>query len=479
MVTWATWAWLSAGWLVGLTGGAVLAWALWADWLRRLRQGRTRRCPRCWYSMEGTPGRRCPECGREAKGERRLFKARRRWRWAALGALVIAGGLALHATPGVREAGWISMVPDRALVWMYFRDAANMDAETELRRRLYEGLVSRGTERWIVTQALARSDGLSTGDIFLLSGSRDSRVAVALIDSAGQRGREEVRASAVNALSFWPAGAAHEHEMRRVFQSAAQDASLDAHTRRDAIRALAHGWPDKAAPVLRRLADDPVAGHGAQIAMLSITPDPTEAEELAQRIASGSLSDQLDIIEIYRAIGRHDIREQWAAQFVAARISAGDAYAIRLAGVEAWDDPTITTALEAFLEEGGSGYAMQAAAVAIESVRRRRAYSEGLVRAFEAGDPRMKEWVMYEVFLAEFSEAERTAPELLEIVDAGLRHDDPMVFHWAVRAASGFPNAEQRFGPLIARRRWSINPQIRDIARTRMAELRRWWGWDF
>lgn len=385
--------------------------------------------------------------------------------------MVIAAGVALHATPGVREAGWISIVPDRALVWMYFRDTSTADAETELHRRLYEGLVSRGTERWIVTGAIARSDGLSTGDIVLLSGSRDSRVVPALIDAARQR-EQDVRASAVNALSFWGRTAERKEDLRQVFELAATDDLLAAHTRRDAINGLAWALPDDAtAAFLRQLADDPVAARWAQVALLSITPDASEADALGQELVAGPLSDQLDIIEVYSAIGRHDIREQWAAQFVAAGILIGDESAIRLAGVEMWDDPTIAAALGAFLEGGGSGYAMQAAAVAIESVRRRRPYSEGLVRAFEAGDPRMKEWVMYEVFLAEFSEAERTAPELLEIVDAGLRHDDPMVFHWAARAASGFPNAEQQFGPVIARRRWSINPQIRDIGGAGISSL--------
>jgi hypothetical protein len=69
-------AWLALG---------VLVIALLADWvIQRFR--RRRRCPRCWYSMQGSPGLTCSECGHEAKRERKLFKARKRWRlvWVAL-----------------------------------------------------------------------------------------------------------------------------------------------------------------------------------------------------------------------------------------------------------------------------------------------------------------------------------------------------------------------------------------------------------
>lgn len=463
---------------MGLAGAAAVAWALLGDRARQMRRGRARRCPRCWYRMEGVPGLKCPECGREAKRERGLLKSRRRWRRAAVGAVLIAAGSALHATPGVRERGWISLVPDRALVWMYFQEGPNWEVELELKDRLHEGLVSRRTERGIVTRAIGRSDGLTSSDVFLLVQSRDPRMASALIDAASH-GPPEVRASAVNSLSFWTPDGATAQEMRRVFEVAAQDASLEVHTRRDAMRALAHGWPEDAAPLLRGLIDDPVAGHRARVALLEVTRDAIEAEELAKKVASGARGDQLDIIEMYGAMGRHDIREPWAAQFVAERIAAEDGYAIRLAGVEPWDDPAIIVALETLLKEGGSVYATQTAAVAIRSVRGERSYIEGLVQAFEAGDAWTKGWVMHEVMLADLSEAERAAPDLVAIVDAGLRHDDPEVFLWAARAAHTFSDGEQRFGPLIARRRWSLNPQIRDIAGTRMRELSRWWGWEF
>src|SRR5690606_16209537 len=137
------------GWLVGLAGAAVVAWALLGDRARQLRRGRTRRCPRCWYSMEGVPGLRCPECGREAKRERALLKSRRRWRWAVVGVLVVVAGIALHATSGVRQHGWIALVPDRLLL-------LNDDWQLgeELDRRWEEGRLSRSVRRILAKQAM-------------------------------------------------------------------------------------------------------------------------------------------------------------------------------------------------------------------------------------------------------------------------------------------------------------------------------------
>lgn len=82
--TWIVWA------LWGLIGVSVLLalHALFWDWLRRARRPDVRRCPRCWYDMSAG-GLTCPECGRTAKSERAMHRARRRWSMVVV-ALVLA-----------------------------------------------------------------------------------------------------------------------------------------------------------------------------------------------------------------------------------------------------------------------------------------------------------------------------------------------------------------------------------------------------
>ncbi|MFG0286355.1 MAG: hypothetical protein ACF8R7_18225 [Phycisphaerales bacterium JB039] len=112
------WIWIGAGAVVVLGAAVLIAWSLLGDGLARIRQGRTRRCPRCWYSMEGTTGRKCPECGREAKSERRMLRCRRRWGLAAAGALVACAGGAAIAWPLSAGGAWRKWIPDTALIVM-------------------------------------------------------------------------------------------------------------------------------------------------------------------------------------------------------------------------------------------------------------------------------------------------------------------------------------------------------------------------
>lgn len=105
------WMFFAAGALWLLVGAFVAVRALWADRAR----GR-RRCPHCWYDMRGTPGRRCSECGREARCERDLFRTRRRRGVALGGATMCALGLAAYWTPEVRRDGWLSIVPTEVLL---------------------------------------------------------------------------------------------------------------------------------------------------------------------------------------------------------------------------------------------------------------------------------------------------------------------------------------------------------------------------
>src|SRR5262245_43764454 len=82
-----------------LGGVVVVVWALLGDPAR----GR-RRCPRCWYELSSAPlGQPCPECGQATMKERHLRRARRRWRLAGVGVLMIGGVLVEH----VARLGWI------------------------------------------------------------------------------------------------------------------------------------------------------------------------------------------------------------------------------------------------------------------------------------------------------------------------------------------------------------------------------------
>ncbi len=66
--------------------------------------------------MIGIEGLRCPECGRIAKRESRLYKTRRRWRWAFVSFILLLGASSLALTPKVRKDGLESIMPMTALI---------------------------------------------------------------------------------------------------------------------------------------------------------------------------------------------------------------------------------------------------------------------------------------------------------------------------------------------------------------------------
>lgn len=102
------------GGLLGLAGLGLLGWALFYD-----RAKGRKRCPKCWYDMshasEVDP-LRCPECGHQVKRERRLLKTRRKWCWAAVGVVLIAGMWVAGKWPDVRADGWNALVPNTTLI---------------------------------------------------------------------------------------------------------------------------------------------------------------------------------------------------------------------------------------------------------------------------------------------------------------------------------------------------------------------------
>jgi hypothetical protein len=103
-------------------GAALTAWALLAG-----RSRGRRRCPKCWYSMAGVPGTRCPECGKDARRERRLFKTRRRRKWAALGIFLLLLGTLGILGRNTPQRRLIAMTPD--WVWRYVLPRLDVFAE--------------------------------------------------------------------------------------------------------------------------------------------------------------------------------------------------------------------------------------------------------------------------------------------------------------------------------------------------------------
>ena len=85
-------------------------WALFWD-----RSRGRRRCPRCWYDMEGVPGKRCPECGRDARRERSLFRTRRQWRWMAVTPVLFVGSAVVGPVRDIWLDGWTA-VPTSVLI---------------------------------------------------------------------------------------------------------------------------------------------------------------------------------------------------------------------------------------------------------------------------------------------------------------------------------------------------------------------------
>ncbi len=103
------WVYPVVGGMLGIAGLVLVVLALFRDPSR----GR-RRCPSCWYDMAGTPALKCPECGRTARHEGRMFRGRRRWKHAAGAVLLMMAGVVAAAVPAYRDR-WQLLVPTTAL----------------------------------------------------------------------------------------------------------------------------------------------------------------------------------------------------------------------------------------------------------------------------------------------------------------------------------------------------------------------------
>ena len=104
--------------LIPAIGLLLVCWGLWGD----RSKGRSR-CPKCWYDMRGSlPRLECPECGHDAKQERRLYRSRCRWWRTALGTVLL-----LSACPLSIVGGWWR---EQAVMQRYWIDEMNSGVET-------------------------------------------------------------------------------------------------------------------------------------------------------------------------------------------------------------------------------------------------------------------------------------------------------------------------------------------------------------
>ena len=104
------WLYHTLGYALAAAGLLLLLWSLFWD-----RPRGRRRCPKCWYDMAGVPGIRCPECGREARRERSLFKTHRRRRGVCLAILLMLAASPVWSVPRIRRDGWFGAVPTTIL----------------------------------------------------------------------------------------------------------------------------------------------------------------------------------------------------------------------------------------------------------------------------------------------------------------------------------------------------------------------------
>jgi hypothetical protein len=141
--------------VLGLAALAAAGWALLAD-----RSRGRRRCPKCFHAMDPAIGLVCPECGKDARQERRLFRTRRRWKLAAA-AVVLLGGAAVAAfgLARVRQAGGVRpALPNWAAVRLMW--VGDKELDSIVVSRVLRGEMSRGSAQVIINEAARR---LETG----------------------------------------------------------------------------------------------------------------------------------------------------------------------------------------------------------------------------------------------------------------------------------------------------------------------------
>jgi hypothetical protein len=109
--SWQDWVFTAAAGVLAVAGVVLLSWSLWWD-----RPRGRKRCPKCWYDMSGAAGLVCPECGKDARRERRLLKTRRRWGWGVLAMVLLLAAYPVRQVPVVRRDGWWAAAPTWVLI---------------------------------------------------------------------------------------------------------------------------------------------------------------------------------------------------------------------------------------------------------------------------------------------------------------------------------------------------------------------------
>lgn len=115
-------------------GLSLLAWSLWGDRKNR----RKRRCCKCWYSMQGITGLRCPECGYIAKNESKLQRIRRRWGFAGLALLLLFVSAGIGFTPLIMTGRLRQWYPASYVIYMVDRTTQPWPCEV-LQNRIWQG----------------------------------------------------------------------------------------------------------------------------------------------------------------------------------------------------------------------------------------------------------------------------------------------------------------------------------------------------
>ncbi|MBL8877061.1 MAG: hypothetical protein JNM86_14800 [Phycisphaerae bacterium] len=140
-----------------LLSGVFVAWSWgWRD------KGRgTRRCPKCWYDMTATAGLKCSECGREACTEKQLHRSNRKWRYVALGAVLVLASYPIFKWPLYLKDGPIGFVP-RTVVFALLPEVseqirARLPPNTPRGVSLAMKLAARGELSAVERSLLARS----------------------------------------------------------------------------------------------------------------------------------------------------------------------------------------------------------------------------------------------------------------------------------------------------------------------------------
>ncbi len=93
----------------------IAAGCAWVGWCFGPSRGR-RRCPSCWYDMGGHSSRFCPECGKEARSERSMYRTQRKFGLIWLAAALLVGVYFTFKAHEVRRTGLLALVPTTLLI---------------------------------------------------------------------------------------------------------------------------------------------------------------------------------------------------------------------------------------------------------------------------------------------------------------------------------------------------------------------------